>query len=108
MPAIKRMPVPKQPNIVYSDVRDRDGRRLYVCAEPHDGTESGIMDAASKIRSRIIQDFDASFCQSRIGASDEAGKPRWLISPNLRFLAEIGTPLGEYISGRGPKPAELA
>jgi hypothetical protein len=42
---------------------------------------------------------DASNVESRIGATNASGKPKWIISPNFRHIAEIGTDQARYILG---------
>ena len=83
----------RQPqNVVVRDVRDADGNGIGIVAEPHDGTESGIVAAAQRATDRMFIDYaDASNIQSRMIATDESGKAVWCISPNFRRMAQIGT-----------------
>jgi hypothetical protein len=79
-------------NIVVRDVRDRNGISLGTIVAPHDGTVAGIVAAAQVVTDRMYADYpDASNIESRIGATDKTGKPKWSISPNFNHLAEIGT-----------------
>lgn len=87
-------------NIVVRDVCDRGGNRLGAVIEPHDGTEAGAMAAAQRATDRMYAEFpDASNIQSCIGASDASGVPKWSISPNFQYLAEIGTDEARNIWG---------
>jgi len=87
-------------NIVVRDVRDRNGNRLGTIVEPHDSTEDGIIAAAQRANDRMYEEFsEASNIQSRIGATDATGRPKWSISPNFKHIAEIGTDEASYIWG---------
>lgn len=87
-------------NIVVRDVRDRNGNRLGTIVEPHDSTEDGIIAAAQRANDRMYEEFsEASNIQSRIGATDATGRPKWSISPNFKHIAEIGTDEAAYIWG---------
>jgi hypothetical protein len=87
-------------NIVVRDIRDRNGIRLGTVVERHDGTEAGILSAAQRATDRMYADYpEASNIESRLGATDKTGKPRWSISPNFNHLAEIGTDEAAYIWG---------
>ncbi|MGH9900713.1 MAG: hypothetical protein ACRD68_02630 [Pyrinomonadaceae bacterium] len=37
--------------------------------------------------------------ESRIGATDEYGRGKWVIAPNFLHAAEAGTPEAAYIGG---------
>jgi hypothetical protein len=92
--------MPKLTNIVVRDVRDRDGYKLGRLVEAHDGTESGVIEAARRVSDRMFAEYsDASNIESRICATDTRGKPKWAISPNFNHLAEIGTDEAAYIWG---------
>jgi len=87
-------------NIVVREVRDRDGNRLGTVVEPHDGTPAGILAAARRASGQMFINYaSASNIQSRIGATDVDGAPRWSISPNFRHLAEVGTDEARYTWG---------
>jgi hypothetical protein len=87
-------------NLVFRDVRDRNGSRLGTLVERHDSTEAGIIAAAQRATVRMYADYpEASNIQSRMGATDAAGNPKWSISPNFMHLAEIGTDEASYIWG---------
>jgi hypothetical protein len=87
-------------NIVVRDVRDMNGYRLGTIVEPHDSTEDGIIAAAQRATDRMYEEFsEASNIQSRIGATDATGRPKWSISPNFKHIAEIGTDEASYIWG---------
>jgi hypothetical protein len=93
-------PATARRNIVIRDVRDRNGISLGTVVERHDGTEAGIIAAAQRATERMYADYpEASNIESRIGATDKTGQPRWSISPNFNHLAEIGTDEAAYISG---------
>lgn len=83
--------VPKRANTVFREVRDFNGNVLGYIAEPHDGTEVGIMNAAKKLSAeRIGERFpNASNAESRIRATDASGQPTWDVSPNFKHLTEI-------------------
>jgi len=89
-----------QRNIIIRDVRDRTGIRLTTITARHDGTAAGIVGAARCLTDRMYTDFpEASNIESRILATDDAGKPKWIISPNFNHLAELGTDDAAYIWG---------
>jgi hypothetical protein len=97
-PAFDR-PVARR-NLVVRDVCDRNGNRLGTLVERHDSTEAGIIAAAQRATDQMYADYpEASNIQSRIGATDATGKPKWSISPNFSHLAEIGTDEASYIWG---------
>lgn len=86
--------------VVVRDVRGRNGNRLGTIVEPHDTTEDGIIAAAQRATDRMYKEFsEASNIQSRIGATDATGRPKWSISPNFKHIAEIGTDEASYIWG---------
>jgi len=86
--------------VVVRDVRDRNGNKLGLIVEPHDTTERGIIAAARRATDRMYAEYpEASNIQSRIGATDPTGRPKWSISPNFERLAEIGTDEAAYIWG---------
>jgi hypothetical protein len=90
----------KLTNIVVRDVRDRDGYKLGRLVEAHDGTESGVIEAARRVSDRMFAEYsDASNIESRMCATDTTGKPKWAVSPNFLHLAEIGTDEASYIWG---------
>ena len=86
--------------LVVRDVRDRNGNKLGLIVEPHDTTESGIIAAAQRATDRMYAEYpEASNIESRIGATDGTGKPKWCVSPNFEHIAEIGTDEASYIWG---------
>jgi hypothetical protein len=87
-------------DVVVRDVRDRNGNKLGTMVEPHDSTEAGVIAAAQRATDRMFAKYpEASNIQSRIGATDATGRPKWSISPNFKHLAEIGTDEASYIWG---------
>lgn len=87
-------------NVVVRDVRDGNGNKLGTVLEPHDGTETGVIAAAARATDRMYAEYPkASNIQSRIGATDATGRPKWSISPNFKHLAEVGTDEASYIWG---------
>lgn len=88
-------------NVVVRDIRDRNGDRIGTIIERHDGSEAGVIAAAKRATERMYAEYSlASNIQSRIGATDSTGKPKWSISPNFQHLAELGTDEAKYIWGR--------
>ena len=86
--------------LVVRDVRDRNGNKLGLIVEPHDTTESGIIAAAQRATDRMYAEYpEASNIESRIGATDATGRPKWCVSPNFEHIAEIGTDEASYIWG---------
>jgi hypothetical protein len=89
-----------RPNVVVRSVRDRDGNHLGTVIAPHDGSEAGIVTAAQTATQMMFDQYAAACnVESRIGATDEEGRPKWAISPNFRHVAEIGTDEARYIWG---------
>lgn len=89
-----------QRSIIVRDVRDNDGNKLGTITEPYDGTEQDARSAAERLSNRMYEQYpDASNVESRIVATDAGGKPKWIISPNFRHIAEIRTDQARYIWG---------
>lgn len=87
-------------NVVVRDVRDSNGNKLGTVLEPHDATEAGVIAAAQRATDRMYAEYpEASNIESRIGATDATGRPKWSISPNFKHLAEVGTHEASYIWG---------
>ena len=87
-------------NVVVRNVCDSDGNYISTVIEAHDGTESGIITAAQTATQRMYTEYPAACnVESGIGATDDDGRPKWTISPNVRYLAEIGTEEVRYIGG---------
>ena len=79
-----------KPLTIIRQVRDRAGHVLGYIAAKHDGTPVGMITAAKAVTDRMFMLFDdASNINSLIIATDAGGVPRWLISPNFRFITEI-------------------
>jgi hypothetical protein len=86
--------------LVVRDVCDRNGNKLGLIVEPHDTTEGGIIAAAKRATDRMYAEYpEASNVESRVGATDATGRPKWSISPNFQHIAEIGTDEASYIWG---------
>ena len=81
-----------RPLAVIRQVQDRAGHVLGYIAAKHDGTPVGMITAAKAVTDRMFWVFDdASNINSAIIATDASGVPRWMISPNFRFITEIET-----------------
>jgi hypothetical protein len=94
--------------LVIRDVRDRSGNKLGLIVEPHDTTEGGIIAAAQRATDRMYAEYpEASNIESRIGATDATGSPKWSISPNFKHIAEIGTDEASFIWGDVPPQCNL-
>src|SRR5205807_5280891 len=73
---------------VLREVCDSDGQLLGVLHAPYDGSVEDAVKVAESITDLMYIKFpDASNIQSRIGATDEAGRGRWTISPNFSHVA---------------------
>ena len=93
-------PATTRPNVVIRDVRGFDGKKLGDIIEPHDGTIAGIRAAANRTHVRLQNEFHkASNSASRIGATDETGRPAWAVSPNGINVEPVGTLEAESIFG---------
>ncbi|GEM_PF-2383121 len=78
------------PNIIIREACDRDGVVLGHLVTSHDGTPEGIVAATRRATQRMLDAFaDACNVNSRIIATDAAGKPRWSVSPNFAVLEEL-------------------
>jgi N12 class adenine-specific DNA methylase len=86
-------------NVVIRDVRSSNGAKLGDLIEPYDGTKEGAIKAAKRIEERFDGYQDASNIQSRIGATDENGRPKWAISPNLQHISPVDTAEGRATFG---------
>jgi len=85
---------------VVRDVRDDDGKPLGRITVPYDGTPEGAVKAAREATRQMDEQYpEASNIQSRIGATDKGGAPKWAISPNFKHVAELGTGEADYIFG---------
>ena len=91
------------PNVSFVQVRNYNGDVQGYVTFPHDGTPEGIMASASTARDVVYQQFDSggefSNLESINAATDENGKIKWIISPNLAHLSEVGTPQAKYTLG---------
>jgi hypothetical protein len=86
--------------LVIREVCDSEGQRLDVLHAPYDGSVKDAMQIAEHITDLMHSYHQyASDIQSRILATDEYGRGKWAISPNVRHIAEAGTPEAAYISG---------
>lgn len=87
-------------NSIIRQVRDRDANNLGTIIEPYDGTMEGARAAAQRASDRMWDEYgDASNVESRIGATDENGKPKWAISPNLKHIYPADSVEGRAIFG---------
>ena len=87
-------------NLVIREVRDREGVRLGTVMEPYDSTVEGMIEAARVASERMFTVFpDSSNIQSRMCATDDAGKAKFSISPNFLHVAEVGTDEARYTLG---------
>jgi hypothetical protein len=78
------------PNIVIREACDRDGVVLGHLVASHDGTPDGLVAAARRASQRMFDAFaDACNVNSRIIATDAAGRPRWSVSPNFAVIEEL-------------------
>ena len=92
-------------NVVVRDIRDRSGNKIGAVIEHHDGTEAGVITAARRATKRMYAEYpEASNIQSRIGATDGAGRPIWSVSPNFQHIAQVGTDEARYIWGEQIPP----
>jgi N12 class adenine-specific DNA methylase/2'-5' RNA ligase len=90
----------RQPHVVVRDVRDDQSNYLATLTEPYSGTAHSALEAAKKLEARMFEYYpEASNIESRIGATDSEGKPRWAMSPNLKHVADVGTEEARYIWG---------
>jgi hypothetical protein len=86
--------------VVLREVCDSYDEVLGVLCVHYDGSVEDAITAAERITNLMYRRFgDASNIQSRIGATDEAGRGRWLISPNFSHVAEVGTSEAAEIFG---------
>lgn len=80
-------------NTVYMDVMGFDGRRLRVLTEAHDGTQAGIVSAASRLQHRAHGEVGHhTQAGSRLYATDARGALAWVISPNLAHVSPYDSP----------------
>lgn len=83
-------PKGKHANMVIRQVRDRNGTMLGTVMEPYDGTIKGARKAAEAVTKRMYDEFpDAGNLASRMGATDEAGNPKYAISPNFAYINPV-------------------
>lgn len=84
---------------VIRELRDFDGKFITVICKPHNGDFEDMLESTKDIEKEMHYIYEASHVNSRILATDESGKPKWAISPNLLHIAEIGTDEAQYIWG---------
>jgi hypothetical protein len=85
---------------VFREVCDWYGERLDVLHAPYDGTVEDALRVAEMLTEYMHGAYpEARDGESRIGATDEGGQGKWVISPNLVRVAEAGTPEAAYIGG---------
>lgn len=79
-----------QPDIVFREIRDFNGKVLGIETEKYDGTKEGARKAAEAIGSRLDEKYpDWSNINSRIGATDNEGNPKYTVSPNLQNIKDV-------------------
>lgn len=79
-----------QPDIVFREIRDFNGKVLGIETEKYDGTKEGARKAAATIESRLDEKYsDWSNVNSRIGATDKEGNPKYTVSPNLQNIKDV-------------------
>jgi len=98
---IRKSKVWQKPNIVFRDVCDFDGNHFAIEMMKYDGTPENAVMIAEKLTQQISYKYGTEWSniQSRIGATDEHGKPKYTISPNFRHIAEVDTKEARYIWG---------
>lgn len=84
---------------VIREACDFDGKQITIIAKPYKDTLEDMLKSAKSIEKEMYYIYEASHVNSRIFATDESGKPKWAISPNLKHIAEIGTDESLYIWG---------
>ena len=94
---VKSKQLPK--NHVFLRVRDYEGKVIGAIKHPYDGTFEGMQKSAERLSSELNWMDNASGINSQIGATDSEGQFKWIISPNCRHIAEIGTREARYILG---------
>lgn len=81
------------PNTVFREARGlNDQRLLGVFTARYDGTQQGAIEAAQEVSRQMFAEFpDAGNMVSRMGATDEDGRAKWMISPNFAHLPHVST-----------------
>ena len=81
-----------KPDTVFREVRDFGGNLLGYETEKYNGTKEDARRAAEVIEGRLDSIYpDWSNMNSRIGATDSQGNPKYTISPNLRNISDVNT-----------------
>lgn len=85
---------------VFREVCDWYGDRLGILHAPYDGTVEDALRVAEMLTEYMYGAYpEARNGGSRIGATDEHGRAKWVIAPNFKTVAEAGTSEAAYIGG---------
>jgi len=84
---------------VFRDVCGMYGERFGIIHAPYDGTIEDALRVAEVLTEYMYSAYpEARNGESRIRATDEHGRGKWIISPNFLHVAEVGTPEAAYIA----------
>lgn len=104
-PGVVTMPKKLQPSTVYHLIRLRNGVAADIIAAPYDGTDADAQKVAQALANLAYDQYYNSYhddtyssIDSQTFASDAAGNPKWVISPNGR-LSAAGTADARYALG---------
>ena len=87
-------------NKVIIVIKDFDGNKVSVMSMKYDGSAEGAVKVAAILQAEAFLKYQrASNMESTIGTTDENGDPKWIISPNLRHVAEVKTKEARNIAG---------
>jgi hypothetical protein len=92
----KRLPE----NHVVFRALDFQGRVKGIYTQPYDGSIEDMVDQMMNLQNRIQFMYDdCSGINSQNFATDEKGELKWVISPNGRYVSEVGTADARYTLG---------
>jgi hypothetical protein len=85
---------------VFREVCDWYGERLGIVHASYNGTIEDALRVAEMLTEYMFSAYpEARNGESRIAATDEYGRGKWIIAPNFKSVAEAGTPEAAYING---------
>lgn len=83
---------PAKANLVFREIVDFNGVKINTLFARYDGTIEDAIRKAKNLSDLMFANFpQASNMNSQIGAYDENGKARWIISPNFKNIEEIAS-----------------
>jgi hypothetical protein len=91
------------PNTALVNLVNNDGQVTALVGMPYDGTPEGLVRAQAQLDEKIAKRYEwrrqYTKSMSQRGGTDAEGNPAYVVSPNLKRVAAVGTPQARYILG---------